>query len=286
MKRTVIALLLLVLGASQAFAGKLVADSLSSKILGATVKINVYLPDGFDKSDAKYPVVYLLHGLYGTWQDWENLGRMKLVADELISSGEAKKMVIVMPNAGHPDVHHEWNGYFNMPGWSYEDFFFNELIPTVESKYRCIGDKQHRAVAGLSMGGGGSTSYAERHSDLFGACYAMSALMELPQYTPEQERNTDLESMEGQLYVSVRNLGCTKFLREASDEVKKQLRTVQWFVDCGDDDFLLDRNLEFYQAMREARIPCQLRVRDGGHTWEYWHSALYTCLPFVTRVFK
>jgi S-formylglutathione hydrolase FrmB len=136
------------------------------------------------------------------------------------------------------------------------------------------------------MGGGGSTSYAERHSDLFGACYAMSALMELPQYTPEQERNTDLESMEGQLYVSVRNLGCTKFLREASDEVKKQLRTVQWFVDCGDDDFLLDRNLEFYQAMREARIPCQLRVRDGGHTWEYWHSALYTCLPFVTRVFK
>ena len=167
-----------------------------------------------------------------------------------------------------------------------EDFFFNELLPKVEKQYRVIGDKQHRAVAGLSMGGGGSTSYAERHSDLFGACYAMSALMELPQYTPEQEQNTDLESMEGQLYVSVRNLGCTKFLREASDEVKKQLRTVQWFVDCGDDDFLLDRNLEFYQAMREARIPCQLRVRDGGHTWEYWHSALYTCLPFVTRVFK
>ena len=53
----------------------------------------------------------------------------------------------------------------------------------------------------------------------------------------------------------------------------------------GDDDFLLDRNIEFFQAMRNAGIPCQFRVRDGGHTSEYWHSALYMCLPFVSRSF-
>jgi S-formylglutathione hydrolase FrmB len=63
------------------------------------------------------------------------------------------------------------------------------------------------------------------------------------------------------------------------------LYLLHWFVDCGDDDFLLDRNIEFTQAMRKAGIPCQFRVRDGGHTFEYWHSALYICLPFVSRNF-
>ncbi|MDR2408474.1 MAG: esterase family protein, partial [Bacteroidales bacterium] len=66
---------------------------------------------------------------------------------------------------------------------------------------------------------------------------------------------------------------------------KEKLKTVAWFVDCGDDDFLLDRNIEFTQAMRKAGIPCEFRVRDGGHTWEYWHSALYSCLQFVTLKF-
>ncbi|MDL2265830.1 esterase family protein, partial [Parabacteroides sp. OttesenSCG-928-G21] len=66
---------------------------------------------------------------------------------------------------------------------------------------------------------------------------------------------------------------------------KEELRSVVWYVDCGDDDFLLDRNIEFLQAMKAAQIPLQFRVRDGGHTWEYWHSALYTCLPFASRNF-
>ena len=67
----------------------------------------------------------------------------------------------------------------------------------------------------------------------------------------------------------------------------KDKDTGEWVFkdDCGDDDFLFDCNLDFYQAMRRAHIPCQLRVRDGGHTWEYWHSALYEALPFVSRVF-
>ncbi len=283
MKRTVIALLLLVLGASQAFAGKLVADSLSSKILGATVKINVYLPDGFDKSDAKYPVVYLLHGLYGTWQDWENLGRMKLVADELISSGEAKKMVIVMPNAGHPDVHHEWNGYFNMPGWSYEDFFFTELIPTVESKYRCIGDKAHRAVMGLSMGGGGSTVYCQRHPDMFSSCYAMSAWLDNDMRGVKLEEEPD-----DKLHIvskSVADHSALKFIDNADEETLARLRTVKWFFDCGDDDYLMELSVGLHVKMRNARVKSELRVHNGVHNWEYWHLALRDALPFASRNF-
>ncbi len=78
---------------------------------------------------------------------------------------------------------------------------------------------------------------------------------------------------------SVQEHSCIRYVAEADVARKAQLRTVQWFVDCGDDDFLLDRNIEFFQAMRNAGIPCQFRVRDGGHTSEYWHSALYMCLP-------
>ena len=77
---------------------------------------------------------------------------------------------------------------------------------------------------------------------------------------------------------------CVKYVTGANEEQKNELRSVAWFVDCGDDDFLLDRNIEFYHAMRQADIPCQFRVRDGGHTWEYWHSALYICLPFISRL--
>ena len=170
MKKNLLLMLILLLPVWPVQAGKIVTDSLRSEILNATVKYNVYLPDGFSEGTDRYPAVYLLHGLYGTYKDWSKQGGMKTVTDELMGTGEACKMVIFMPNAGHPDVHNEWNGYFNMPGWSYEDFFFQEFIPAVEAKYRCIGDKGHRAIMGLSMGGGGSTVYAQRHPEMFSSC--------------------------------------------------------------------------------------------------------------------
>ena len=152
MKRSVSALLCLalLLPSLTARAGKVVTDSLESKVLGAQVKFNVYLPDGFGQTDRKYPVVYLLHGLSDDYQAWVRQGRMQLVADELIASGEACEMVIVMPNAGGADTRHIWNGYFNMPGWRYEDFFFQEFMPAVEAEYAIVGDRGHRAVMGLS----------------------------------------------------------------------------------------------------------------------------------------
>ena len=77
-----------------------------------------------------------------------------------------------------------------------------------------------------------------------------------------------------------------KFVAEADDARKEALRTVAWFVDCGDDDFLFDGNIDFYQTMRRAKIPCELRVRDGIHDWVYWELSLYDCLPFVSRAFR
>ena len=192
-------------------------------------------------------------------------------------------MIIVMPNAGGDIYKEVWNGFFNMPGWLYEDFFFEEFLPYVESKYNVIGNKENRAVAGLSMGGGGATGYGLWHADMFASVYAMSALMSIPEEGAARFENPD--SKLAILTRAVIDRSCIKRVSEADTNTIRALKSVRWFVDCGDDDFLLDRNIEFFQAMRKAGISCQFRVRDGGHDWEYWHSALYMCLPFVSRTF-
>lgn len=266
-----------------AWAGRVVTDSIVSQKLGATVKYNVYLPSGYERSQAHYPVTYLLHGLTDTYTAWDQKGGMREITDELVESGESKAMVIVMPNAGGPDVNNIWNGYFNMPGWSYEDFFFEELLPAVEQKYRCGGKKEQRAVMGLSMGGGGSTSYSQRHPDLFCACYAMSPW--LSSGPGREGRNGEKTKM---YYTSeaVRQHSALAFMDRADDAVKEQLKSVKWFFDCGDDDMLLGDTFELYKKMRLGGIKAELRVRNGGHTWEYWRAALRTALPFVSRCFK
>ena len=259
--------------------------TVKSEVLGTERNYTVYLPAGYDIDKEKhYPVLYLLHGMDGTNKDWYDRGHVKDVMDQLTASGEADAMIIVSPDAGGSVREGKWNGYFDMKGWHYEEFFFNEFLPLIEKSYRIKADKVHRAIAGLSMGGGGATSYAQRHADMFGACYAMSA------YLHQDAAGVDAQKVaEGNkvalLFDAAHRLSCVDYVKNADEARKQELRTIQWFVDCGDDDFLFDCNLDFYQAMRRAGIPCQLRVRDGGHTWDYWHSALYIALPWVSRAF-
>lgn len=271
------------LGTIAANAGKIVTDSVRSSILNASIKYNVYLPNGFDKCEKLYPVVYLLHGLSDDQDAWRDKGNMRLVADELIASEEACEMIIVMPAAGGPDTHNTPCGYFNMPGWNYEDFFFQEFIPAVENKYRGIGNKGNRAVMGLSMGGGGSTVYCQKHPDMFSSCYAMSAWLD----NRSEEVSKGDGTIDWRYYTckSVRENSALDFLDKADEVTISKLKTVKWFIDCGDDDFLLHLNVEMHMKMRKAGIKDELRVRNGGHTWEYWHLALRTSLPFATRNF-
>ena len=106
MKRLLSLFLLSLPAALTLTAGNIVTDTIHSKVLGADVCYNVYLPSGFGKqADARYPVVYLLHGLSDDYRAWRDKGQMQSVADELIESGEACKMVIIMPGAGGPDIH-------------------------------------------------------------------------------------------------------------------------------------------------------------------------------------
>ena len=267
---------------------RVITDSIRSEALDTVRHYTVYLPAEFDANPGKtYPVLYLLHGMGGVDTSWFRDQRAGEVADQLIASGEALPMVIVSPDAGGNVMEGHWNGYFNMPGWNYEDFFFSEFLPFIESKYHCGGAKERRALAGLSMGGGGTTSYAQRHPDMFSSAYAMSALMDIPDTPGAQIPDPNFAGGRvAKLTDAVKALSCVRYVQNADEATKGVLRGVQWFVDCGDDDFLLDRNIEFMQAMRAAGIPMQFRVRDGGHTNEYWHTALFTALPFVSRNFN
>ena len=287
MKRILSAIILLAAafaaGAQPLRQSEISTHNVRSAILGEEVAYNIYLPQGYDAAaETSYPVIYLLHGLYGSHVDWATAGHMKDVVDELIASGECRPVIIVMPDAGDPDVHNNWNGYFNMPGHNYEDFFFQEFLPTVEVTYKIKGDKAHRAIMGLSMGGGGSTVYAQRHADLFSSCYSMSGWLDADE--PDARMPKD-----DKLYIvtkSVHDHSAIEFVANASPETLERLRTVKWFFDCGDDDFILDLSLKMYQTMRDKRVPAELRVRDGWHSWEYWHTALRLSLPFASRNFK
>ena len=250
---------------------------MKSEILGTVKKYCIYLPAGYGDENKEFPVLYLLHGLTDTHTAWRDKGNTQAIATEVFGSGKAQEMVIVMPDAGTV-----YDGYFNAGEWRYEDYFFQELVPHIEKEYRVVADKGHRAIAGLSMGGGGTTGYAIRHADMFSSAYAMSALMGMVENTwinrdPDKRRSVFMQSV-----VEYNNITAVK---NADKELVRSIASVRWFIDVGDDDFLFDNNMEFISAMREKRIPYQLRVRDGGHTWSYWQEALRMALPFVSEGF-
>lgn len=280
MKRTISFLLaaLVIAGIAKA---EVLTDSIHSAVLGAWVKYNVYLPPSFNTDSRKiYPVLYLLHGLSDDYNSWVKKGRVQDVADSLLAAGRIKEMVILMPNAGGPDIFHTQNGYFNIPGYRYEDFFFQEFLPQAEKKYRIIGDKGHRAISGLSMGGGGSTVYAVRHPELFSSCYAMSAWLDFEMSIRANTDNCLLKTVN-----SVIDNSPIRCIEQATGETLAHLRTVKWFFDIGDDDNLLEQSERLHLLMRGRQVPAELRVRNGGHSWAYWHSALFTSLPFASQNF-
>ena len=249
-----------------------------SKILGTEKSCTVYLPDGYDRSQESYPVLYLLHGAGGCHKDWTEKGYMRRITDEAIAAGMARPMIVVMPDASGEGENYAGlhMGYFDVPGWNYEQFFFQEFLPSVEAKYRITADKQHRAISGLSMGGGGSAVYALRHPELFGSACPMSGLLDA--FPGPRDYDNAFQK-------SVADNSAVVMLRNMPDEQLGNVRSVRWWVDCGDDDFLWKSNVDFYSLMRERNIPVQYRMRDGGHTWRYWETVLPDVLTFVSTGF-
>ena len=283
MKRftTLLVLVVAVVVAAQA-ESRIEHFTIKSEVLGVEKNYSVYLPDGYDKSGEKYPILYLLHGAWGNNLSWvrdegARGGHLQRIADAEIAAGRCKKMIVVTPDArGEGKKYGGKNmGYFNVENWPYEDFFFTEFIPHIEKKFRVLGTKEGRAIAGLSMGGGGSFVYAQRHPEMFNAAYSTSGLLD------HRYRPTKADSYENiGWYWSVAVTSPVEFLRNASAEQIEKLRTVRWMLDCGDDDGIIFTNLDFFVEMHREKVPVEFRIRNGKHNWAFWREALPLILAF------
>tara|TARA_B100000497_G_C7692087_1_gene421169 strand:- start:973 stop:1848 length:876 start_codon:yes stop_codon:yes gene_type:complete len=255
--------------------------SMTSKILEGERKYAIYLPPDYDKSERSYPVLYLLHGAGDDQTGWIQFGEVLRIADNAISDGTATAMIIVMPDANTGQ-----RGYFNSidGNWRYEDFFFEELMPHVEKKYRIKGEKRYRAVAGLSMGGGGSFMYALHRPDLFSSACPLSAyagpLTIEDLKSGLDRRKVKYDEHDLQTYFDQHN--AISLINAVPDN---ELNAVRWFIDCGDDDFLYEGNSLAHIAMKKKKISHEYRVREGAHNWTYWRESLPVVLQFVSDAF-
>lgn len=255
--------------------------SLPSKILNMERKYAIYLPPDYETSTRSYPVLYLLHGGGDDQTGWVQFGEMLNITDNAIKEGKSTPMIIVMPDANTMR-----RGYSNnaLGTWLYEDFFFKELMPFVEKKYRIKGEKRFRAIAGLSMGGDGSFTYALHHPELFSSACPLSAgtgplTMDAAK---TNVRRADSTATDVQIEAFYKRQSVLELVNNVPDSLKKAVR---WYIDCGDDDFLYEGNSLVHIAMRKKEIPHEFRARDGGHTWTYWRQALPDVLAFVSQAF-
>jgi len=260
---------------------------IKSKILKKEVRYTVYLPFDYKTSHRFYPVVYLLHGYTDNDMAWIQFGEADMYADKAIDSQTIPPMILVMPDAGLT-----WyiNNYDNSV--RYEDFFFDEFIPYVESRYRIRREKMYRGIAGLSMGGYGAIVYALKHPDMFAAFAAFSPAI----YTEKKTQNMDEKwwneafniiygpNLKGQDRITKHFLANNPFYIVKHSDYNK-MKSVRMYIDCGDDDFLYEGNSNFHILLRDLEIPHEYRVRDGGHRWSYWRNGLINGLKFIGESF-
>lgn len=261
--------------------------SINSKVLGKEVKYSIYLPSGYENTNRSYPVLYLLHGYTDDETGWTQFGEVQHIADKTIASGDAPPTIIVMPDGGVSFYIDSHDGKVR-----YEEFFIKEFIPEIEKTYRIRSKKEFRAVAGLSMGGYGSLIFSLKHPDMFAAAAPLSAAV----WTDDEVLKVPDDRWDNFMGIFLQ-----KGLR-GKDRLNKhwydnsplkivetapleKLKSVRYYIDCGDDDFLIKGNMALHAAMIDKGVPHEFRVRDGGHSWPYWRTALPEVLRFVGESF-
>ena len=255
--------------------------TLKSSILKMERKYSVYLPPDYETSNRSYPVLYLLHGSGDDQTGWVQFGEVEHIADNAIKERKSTAMIIVMPDANTGR-----RGYFNTlrGDFQYEDFFFKELIPFIEKTYRVRAEKQYRAIAGLSMGGGGTVIYALHHPEMFASACPLSASVRRQTDNPNRRPadTVGLKLTADQIDAYGKQHDAFYLVENMHDAQKTQVR---WYIDCGDDDFLSEGNSLFHIAMLKKEIPHEFRMRNGAHNWTYWREALPEVLDFISQGF-
>lgn len=238
--------------------GSLHTHYYASEAGGANRRLVVYTPPGYyDAGDRRYPVLYLLHGSGDDETAWAEVGKANLILDNLIASGAAEAMLVVMPN-GHPVP---WASRRRGIGSDNTQRFRDDLIqgamPLVESRYRAEVGPSKTAVAGLSMGGGQSLYCAATGLDRFSWVGAFSAAAPAPESDAAQGLLADPEGVNASL-------------------------DLLWIA-IGRDDFLLDRNRAFQAALAKAGVNHTYRLTAGGHSWPVWRGYLADFVPLLFR---
>jgi len=234
-----------------------------SRAMGVTRWVWVYTPPNYDATSTKYPVLYLLHGNGEDQSGWVRNGRANIILDNLIAEHKVKPMIVVMPQ-GHAlqgasvDPIIRLQGETSMFSPRFSADLTEDVIPLVEKQFRTIPDADHRAIAGLSMGGAQSLEIGLTHLDLFHYVLGFSAAIGGPFLDIDQE-------LQG-FY--------------ANPEVaNKNLRLLA--VYCGKQDFVLSGNRAFVQALQQRGIKHSYTQTEGAHVWSVWRNNLTDALPLL-----
>jgi len=248
-----------------------------SPTLQTTRRMTVYTPAGYDRG-GRYPVLYLLHGAGGDEDAWTTLGRAAQILDNLIAEGKAKPMIVVMPNgnANCDAAPGEWDKGMYKPSFmghaaskpvASTEESFKDIVSYVDKNYRTKADKKHRAICGLSMGGGHSFGISKLYPDLFNYVGLFSAAISL------NRRGFD---------------GLGDRDQQIAPEVESQLRVMfqkkpaLYWIAIGRDDFLYQNNKVYRDYLSQKGYPYEYVETDGGHIWRNWRIYL---TQFCQRLF-
>jgi len=234
--------------------GALTLHAYDSKAVGHVRHLVIYTPPGYlrDTSGTKYPVLYLFHGSGDNDAGWTELGKAHLILDNLIAQGKAKPMVVVMPD-GHAVPAGSGIAANNLE--MFEKDLLGDVMPLVESNYRVIPDAAHRAIIGLSMGGGQSLTIGINHADTFAWIGGMSS------YVPNAPQT----------------IGPAIDAPGFADKVK-----LLWIA-IGKADFLLKGNEEMIEFLKSKNVKHTFVLSEGGHQWPVWRRYLVEFTPQIFR---
>jgi enterochelin esterase-like enzyme len=227
--------------------GQLEMVEYDSKTVGTTRKMNVYTPPGYS-SDKKFPVLYLLHGIGGDETEWQRFAKPDMLFDNLIADKKAVPMIVVMPNGrAQKDDRAGGNAFQSAPAFAvFERDLLDDVIPTIESRYSVQADREHRALAGLSMGGGQSLNFGLAHLDTFSWIGGFS---------------------------SAPNTKAPEELIPDPTKTKEQLKLL--WLSCGNKDGLIRISQRTQRFLKEKGIPHLWNVDSHGHDPTHWRNNLY-----------
>lgn len=260
--------------------------TMESGVLSQAIPYSTYLPKGYDTTGEDYPVLYLLHGGGGNELSWINSGNIKSHIDSAIAEKILPPVILIMPAANRSRYINNYDGSV-----LYEDFFIKEFVPYVDSTYNTLPKKQGRILIGSSMGGYGSVVLAMKHPETFSASVSfMGSFCEDDRIRSMsvEEWNTSTRGPVYGLDLVVGERFTTHYRQHDPCHILEKsnaaaLKTVAWYLDCGDEDFRISGNMRLFRSMQSLSIPIELRVRDGGHNMNYVQAGLEDAFGFVAR---